>query len=132
MAVNGWRVADSDMHVMEPADLWQRYMDPAWAHAAPIGLSEMVRDMRVRVKNHTMLRMGRENGVRLYLALAGGFLGNPREVLAMALHQLDRARSLGIFARRARAPRRAAHGGPQGELPDAHVPRLRYQPAAVR
>ena len=59
MAVNGWRVADSDLHVMEPADLWQRYMDPRWAHAAPIGLSEMVRDMRVRVKNHTMLRMGR-------------------------------------------------------------------------
>ena len=59
MAVNGWRVADSDLHVMEPADLWQRYMDPRWAHAAPIGLSEMVRDMRVRVKNHTMLRTGR-------------------------------------------------------------------------
>jgi len=62
MAFNGWRVADSDMHVMEPADLWQRYMDPEWAHAAPIGLSEMVRDMRVRVKNHTMLRMGRVRG----------------------------------------------------------------------
>ena len=59
MAVNGWRVADSDMHVMEPADLWQRYIDPAWPHAAPIGLSEMVRDMRVRVKDHTVLRMGR-------------------------------------------------------------------------
>jgi len=59
MAVNGWRVADSDMHIMEPADLWQRYMDPEWRHVAPIGLSEMVRDMRVRVKNHTMLRMGR-------------------------------------------------------------------------
>ena len=59
MAVNGWRVADSDMHIMEPADLWQRYMEPAFAHAAPIGLSEMTRDMRVRVKNHTMLRMGR-------------------------------------------------------------------------
>jgi uncharacterized protein len=52
-------VADSDLHVMEPADLWQRYIDPAFAHAAPVGLSEMPRDMRVRVKNHTMLRMGR-------------------------------------------------------------------------
>jgi predicted TIM-barrel fold metal-dependent hydrolase len=59
MAINGWRAADSDLHVMEPADLWQRYMEPEWAHAAPIGTSEMVRDMRVRVKNHTMLRMGR-------------------------------------------------------------------------
>jgi predicted TIM-barrel fold metal-dependent hydrolase len=54
-------VADSDLHVMEPPDLWQRYIDPAYAHAAPIGLAEMPRDMRVRVKNHTMLRLG---GVR--------------------------------------------------------------------
>ena len=54
-----WPVADSDMHVMEPADLWQRYIDPEWAHAAPVGLSEIQRDMRVRVKNAVMLRMGR-------------------------------------------------------------------------
>jgi uncharacterized protein len=59
MAVNGWLVADSDMHVMEPADLWQRYIAPEWAHAAPVGMTEMERDMRVKVKNHVMLRMGR-------------------------------------------------------------------------
>ena len=35
MNANGWRVADSDLHVMEPPDLWQRYIDPAYAHAAP-------------------------------------------------------------------------------------------------
>ena len=34
-------VADSDLHVMEPPDLWQRYIDPAFAHAAPIGLTEL-------------------------------------------------------------------------------------------
>ena len=39
MAVNGWQVADSDMHVMEPPDLWPRYIAPEWRHAAPIGLS---------------------------------------------------------------------------------------------
>ena len=33
MSVNGMLVADSDMHVMEPADLWQRYMDPAGARS---------------------------------------------------------------------------------------------------
>ena len=55
----GWLVADSDMHVMEPADLWQRYIDPLWAHAAPVGLSEIERDMRVRVKNAVLLRLGR-------------------------------------------------------------------------
>jgi predicted TIM-barrel fold metal-dependent hydrolase len=51
-------VADSDLHVMEPPDLWERYIDPAFRHAAPRGLAEMKRDMRVRVKNHVLLRMG--------------------------------------------------------------------------
>ena len=27
MAKNGYRVMDSDMHIVEPADLWQRYID---------------------------------------------------------------------------------------------------------
>ena len=58
MSVNGWRVADSDMHLMEPADLWTRYIDPAWRHAAPMGLNELHRDMRVRVKNHNLTRTG--------------------------------------------------------------------------
>ena len=51
-------IADSDLHVMEPPDLWKQYIDPAYAHAAPKGLDEIPRDMRVRVKNHTMLRLG--------------------------------------------------------------------------
>src|SRR6202046_4852358 len=46
------------LHVMEPPDLWERYIDAAYAHAAPKGLSEIQRDMRVRVKNHVMLRLG--------------------------------------------------------------------------
>ena len=41
MTPNGLKVADSDMHVLEPPDLWQRYIDPAWRHAAPVGLTEM-------------------------------------------------------------------------------------------
>ena len=60
MTPNGLKVADSDMHVLEPPDLWQRYIDPAWRHAAPVGLTEMARDMRVRVKSHVMLRIGRQ------------------------------------------------------------------------
>ena len=40
MTPSGLRVADSDMHIFEPADLWQRYIDPAWRHAAPVGLTE--------------------------------------------------------------------------------------------
>ena len=59
MTTKGYRVADSDMHILEPPDLWQRYIDPAFKHAAPVGLTEMRRDMRVKVKSHVMLRMGR-------------------------------------------------------------------------
>jgi len=55
---NGLRAADSDMHVMEPPDLWQRYIDPAFRHAAPVGLTELRRDMRVKVKSHVLLRLG--------------------------------------------------------------------------
>ena len=58
MAIDGMPAADSDMHVMEPADLWQRYMDPKWEHAAPVGMTEIERDMRVKVKNHVLLRLG--------------------------------------------------------------------------
>jgi uncharacterized protein len=32
-----FRVIDSDMHVMEPPDLWQRWIDPAFASRAPSG-----------------------------------------------------------------------------------------------
>ena len=63
-SLQGHVIADSDLHVMEPPDLWQRYIDPAYAHAAPIGLTEIPRDMRVRVKNHTVLRLGRVRPVR--------------------------------------------------------------------
>jgi predicted TIM-barrel fold metal-dependent hydrolase len=56
------------MHVMEPADLWQRYIDPAWRHAAPVGLTELRRDMRVKVKSSIVLRLG---AVRPVVAPAG-------------------------------------------------------------
>src|SRR2546428_11160927 len=58
VTANGFLVADSDMHVLEPPDLWQRYIDPAWRHAAPVGLTELRRDMRVKVKSHVLLRIG--------------------------------------------------------------------------
>jgi predicted TIM-barrel fold metal-dependent hydrolase len=58
MTEAGWPVADSDMHVFEPPDLWQRYIAPEWRHVAPVGLSELRRDMRVKVKSHVLLRLG--------------------------------------------------------------------------
>lgn len=58
MTNDGWLVADSDMHIFEPPDLWERYIAPEWKHAAPIGLTELRRDMRVKVKSHVLLRLG--------------------------------------------------------------------------
>jgi predicted TIM-barrel fold metal-dependent hydrolase len=51
-------VCDADMHVMEPADLWQRYMTPEYRHAAPIGMTELKRDIRVKVKSQVLLKSG--------------------------------------------------------------------------
>ncbi len=47
MAKNGFKVFDSDMHIMEPPDLWPRYIDPEFKDIAPRGVtSENVRDLR--------------------------------------------------------------------------------------
>jgi uncharacterized protein len=46
MAKNGFRVFDSDMHIMEPPDLWERYIAPEFRAMAPRGrTSENVRDL---------------------------------------------------------------------------------------
>ena len=36
MAKDGFKVVDSDMHVMEPHDLWQNYIDPSYKDRAPV------------------------------------------------------------------------------------------------
>jgi predicted TIM-barrel fold metal-dependent hydrolase len=48
MTKNGMKVLDSDMHLMEPVDLWQRYIDAPYKADAPRGLtSDNVRDLRL-------------------------------------------------------------------------------------
>jgi len=47
MAKNGFRVFDSDMHIMEPPDLWHRYIDSRFKERCPRGLTEGVRDLRI-------------------------------------------------------------------------------------
>lgn len=48
MAKNGFKILDSDMHVMEPADLWERYIDEKFKARAPRGVtSDNVRDLRM-------------------------------------------------------------------------------------
>ena len=47
MAKQGFKVLDSDMHIMEPPDLWPRYIAPEFRDIAPIGItSRNVRDLR--------------------------------------------------------------------------------------
>jgi predicted TIM-barrel fold metal-dependent hydrolase len=47
MAKNGYKVLDSDMHILEPADLWQRYIDKKFKQLAPLGTTDHVRDLRL-------------------------------------------------------------------------------------
>ena len=47
MAKGGFRIIDSDMHIMEPPDLWQRYTDKKYRDYAQVGVtSANVRDLR--------------------------------------------------------------------------------------
>src|SRR5688572_8532957 len=48
MAKNGFKILDSDMHIMEPPDLWERYIDVRFKSRAPRGVtSGNVRDLRM-------------------------------------------------------------------------------------
>ena len=40
---DGFRILDSDMHLREPADLWDKYMEPEWREKAPKILSSTAR-----------------------------------------------------------------------------------------
>ncbi len=51
-------ICDSDMHVMEPPDIWQRYIADDFKHAAPVGMTELRRDIRVKIKSEILLRAG--------------------------------------------------------------------------
>lgn len=48
MAKGKFKILDSDMHLMEPVDLWERYMDSKFRNQAPRGLTSVnVRDLRM-------------------------------------------------------------------------------------
>ena len=43
----GYKVFDSDMHIIEPPYMWERYIDPKYKSMAPRGIaSEKVIDLR--------------------------------------------------------------------------------------
>ena len=52
MSRNGFKVMDSDMHVIEPKDLWQDYIDPKFKDRAPRGFDRYLGDMQVLVEGH--------------------------------------------------------------------------------
>jgi predicted TIM-barrel fold metal-dependent hydrolase len=58
MAKQGFRIMDSDMHVVEPPDLWQRYLEPAWRERAPVGSQLGPRDISVLVAGAPPNRAG--------------------------------------------------------------------------
>ncbi len=50
MAKNGFKVMDSDMHVMEPTDLWQKYTDSNFRDRAPKGFTRWHGDTRIELE----------------------------------------------------------------------------------
>lgn len=57
MAKNGFQMIDAEMHVMEPADLWERYMAPEFKARAPRRLTERRWDIRTIVEGEVMASM---------------------------------------------------------------------------
>src|SRR5262245_48363124 len=57
MAKNGFKMIDAEMHVMEPVDLWERYIDPEFKARAPRRLSERRWDIRTVVEGEVMAAM---------------------------------------------------------------------------
>ncbi len=41
----GFKVMDSDMYIIEPPDLWQRYIEPEFKDQAPCGTTHSVADL---------------------------------------------------------------------------------------
>src|SRR5437667_310332 len=54
MAKNGFRVLDSDIHIIEPPDLWERYIDAPFKHQAPRGFADWVLDLRIEIDGKLM------------------------------------------------------------------------------
>lgn len=57
MAKHGFRMFDAEMHVMEPVDLWARYIDPEFKTRAPRRLNERRWDIRTVVEGEVMASM---------------------------------------------------------------------------
>jgi predicted TIM-barrel fold metal-dependent hydrolase len=54
VAKNGFKAIDSDLHVLEPADLWERYIEPRFKDRAPRGLTDVRRGLGVMVEGQVI------------------------------------------------------------------------------
>jgi predicted TIM-barrel fold metal-dependent hydrolase len=61
MAKNGFKIIDAELHVMEPADLWEKYIDPEFKDRAPRRLTERDWDIRTVVEGDVMASMSDYN-----------------------------------------------------------------------
>ena len=97
MAKHGFRVFDSDMHIMEPPDLWECYIDPAYRDRAPRGVtSENVRDLRLQIPGQqyvdlTLRGRNYERNQKLYADHARRGWGPEVQLEAMDVEGLDAA-----------------------------------------
>lgn len=57
MAKNGFKLIDAELHVMEPVDLWERYIDSEFRERAPRRLNERRWDIRTVVEGEVMAAM---------------------------------------------------------------------------
>ena len=57
MAKNGIKIIDAELHVMEPVDLWQRYIDPEFKSRAPYRMNQGNWDIRTVVEGEVMASM---------------------------------------------------------------------------
>lgn len=96
MAKHGYKVFDSDMHVYEPPDLWERYIAKEYHSIAPRGLtSEKLIDLRTKIPGVELVNgpppRGRnfEHNQRLFADHARRGWGPDVQLEAMDIEGLD-------------------------------------------
>ena len=57
MSKNGFKIIDAEMHIMEPTDLWDNYIDPAYKENAPRRIAEREWDVRTIIDGDILTTM---------------------------------------------------------------------------
>ena len=59
MSLDGFKVMDSDMHVLEPVDLWPRYIESKFKARAPVGTNNYLVDLHLMHDGEVISRFKR-------------------------------------------------------------------------